>query len=151
VQPGQLAVQADQRLQRVHRQPLAGTHDGQAERRVRRVALGVLQLDLQAGAAARRFGAKQITQGYAERARDRLEQAQARLPAAVLDERELRRRPPDRGTELFQGEPLGASYVAEPLAQRDEVERECCLGTGNGFDHSRRSALLLLTMPLNDR
>jgi hypothetical protein len=120
-QPGQLAVQPDQRLERVRGQPPAGPHHGQAQRRVPGRGLEVRQLDLQARAPARRLRAEQIVHRYAESARDRPQHAQFRLALAVLDERELRRRPADGLAQLLQRQPPRPAQVAQALAQRDEI------------------------------
>jgi hypothetical protein len=88
-QPGQLAVQPDERLEGVSGQPPAGAHHRQAERRVGRRRLVVGQLDLQARAPARRLRTQQVLQRHAQRAGDRLQQAEPRLPLAVLDQGQL--------------------------------------------------------------
>ncbi|GAA2610807.1 hypothetical protein Adu01nite_22250 [Paractinoplanes durhamensis] len=61
-------------------------------------------------------------QGYAEGGGDGLQDRQLRFPLAVLDHRELRRRPADRLAELLQGHVLGFALVAQALAEDDEVD-----------------------------
>jgi hypothetical protein len=122
-QPGELAVEADQRFERVGRQPPAAPDRREAQRRVRRLGLEVGQLDLQTRAAARRLRPQQVLQRYAQRGRDGLQQAQPRLPLAVLDERQLRRRATHGRAELVQRHSVGPAQVSQPLPQRDQVHR----------------------------
>ena len=97
--PIQLAVQPDQRLQRVGGQASPRPYGRQTQGGVAGTGLQMRQLDLQTRAPAGRLDPQQITQRYAERSRDRLQERQTGLSSTVLDHRELGRGPADRGTQ----------------------------------------------------
>ena len=110
VAPGQLAVQADERLERLRRQVLGRADGRQAERRVGAGALGPVELDLEGGATRRRCGVEQVGRRGAQRGREGLQQAQARFASAVLDEGQLARRaarPADRARRASARAPSG--------------------------------------------
>src|SRR5690606_20171978 len=111
--PGELAVQPDQRLEHLEREPAAGADLGQPELAVERAALRLGESDLELVAAAGRLGGEQRGDLDAERLRDRLQQAQTRLALAVLDQRQLRGRGADLGAEVLEGQTGSGAQVAD--------------------------------------
>ena len=118
----QLGVQRDQVLDHVARHPRADPQVRQAQVPVDRVALRLLQGDLQLGPPAGRLAAQQFLGRHRQRGRQRLDQGQLGLAAAVLDQRQHRGRAADALAELGQRQPLGAAGVPEPLAEHPEIQ-----------------------------
>src|SRR5450755_216205 len=118
----QLGVQRQDVLDDLARQPGADPQRRQAEIGPGRIALRLLQGDLQLGAAARRLAPHQFVGRHGQRGGQRLDQRQFGLAAAVLQERQDRRRPADLLAELGQRETAGTPDMAQPLAEHAEVE-----------------------------
>ena len=117
----QLAVQRQQVLDHVARHPRADPQVRQAEVAVDRVLLRLLEGDLQLGPAARRLAPQQFRRWHRQRGRQRLDQRQLGLAAAVLDQRQHRGGTADPLAKLGQGQPLGAPGMPEPLAEYAEI------------------------------
>ena len=122
VQPLELGVQAEDRLDRLVAEGLAHGKRGQAEARVERPALGALERDLERRAPGGRFGVEQLVEGHAERARELLQLAQLRLALAVLDHRDLGGRAADRRAEVVEGHPALGAQVPDAPADGERIE-----------------------------
>src|SRR5690606_19724656 len=92
------------------------------EAHVERVALRLLQRDLQLRPPVGGLPAQQLLDGHVERGRERLQQRQLGLALAVLQEGELARRPPDAFGQVSEGEPALLAQVLEPLPEGQQVE-----------------------------
>jgi len=108
-------------LEHVVGHPGAGLQVGQAEVGVERVALRLLQHDLQLRAAARRLVAQEILGRHRQRPGQGLDQRELRFPAPVLQQRQRRRRPPDPPAQLGERQATGAAQVAQALPEGSEV------------------------------
>ena len=117
VAAGQLAVQADERLERLVGHRAAGPDGGQAERRVDRAALRPVELDLQRGARRRRRGSSRSASVTPRAVGEGVQQGQPRLAPAVLHEGQLAARDADLRAELVEGQavaPCGSGGCAGP-------------------------------------
>ncbi len=83
---GERLVQADQRLQRLGRESPAGADRGYAQRLEGVLALGLLELDLQGGAAVGGVDRQQVGQAHAEGGGEGGQDSQPGLALAVLDQ-----------------------------------------------------------------
>src|SRR5690606_7579249 len=93
----------------------------QPQRAVERVALRLLQLDLELRAAARRLAPQQLLHRALQRRGERLQQRQPGLAPAVLQQGQLRRGAPHALAELREREAAGAPEVPEALPERHEI------------------------------
>ena len=119
----QLAVQAEDRLDRVVGDPLRHPHRRDAQLAEDRAGLRALQLDLQRGAPVRRLGREQIGDFDAGRRRDRLQERELGLALAVLDEAELAAGDPDQLAQLVEREAPRDPLMADAVAERGQFER----------------------------
>ena len=94
----------------------------QAERGVDRVALRLVERDLQLGPPARRLVPHQLVGGHAERVRERLDQGELGLAPAVLQQRQHRRGAADPLAELGERQAPAAPDVPQPLAEENEIQ-----------------------------
>jgi hypothetical protein len=116
-----LLVEGQQMLDHVIGHPLGDLEVRQAERLVERVALCLLQRDLQLGAAGRRLFAKKLLHRDVERGRQPPQQRELGLPLAVLEQGELGRGTADAFSQLGQRQAPAAAQVTQPLPERNEI------------------------------
>ncbi len=118
----QLAMQAEDRLDRVVGNALRDPHGRDAELAEDRPGLRALQLDLESRAPVGRLGRQKIGDFDAGRGGDRLQQRQLGLALAVLDQAQLAAGDPHQLAQLVECEPLRDPLVADAVAERGQFE-----------------------------
>ena len=101
--------------------PLADLQMRQAEALVQRVALRLLDRDLELGAAVGGLFAKKFLDRHLKGHGERLEQGQLRLAPAVLQERQLRRRSADTFPQVREGVVANLTQMTKALTERHKV------------------------------
>ncbi len=86
------------------------------------ILLHVGQRHFQLGPAVGGGAVEEIRRAAAEGGGQLVDHGQARLAVAVLQLRQIGRRPPDRLAQRFQGQAGLAAVVAEPLTEHQRIE-----------------------------
>ena len=118
----QLAVQAQDRLDRLVGGRLGDAHGGDAEAPEHGRVLRLLEVEFEGGAPVRRLGGEEVGDIRARRVRDRLQQRQLRLALAVLDEAQLTARHPDERAQLVEGVPPRDAVMTDAVTERRQLE-----------------------------
>ena len=149
----QRPVQADQRLERVGRQPRPRLDRREAQRLERRRPLGPLQLDLEGGPPARRLRRSSSSSGRPSAPASVVssDSLGSRLPFSISDK--ARRRCPGRAAPRRQRQPGALAQVPEPAAERQRVRSGRTLVGSVGCDRTcaERSVCVLTTGTPADR
>ena len=119
----QLAVQAQDRLDRLVAHALGHAHGFDAETAEDRPALRTFEFDLERRAPVRWFRGEELTDIHPGRRRDRLQQRQLRLPLAVLDEAQVASGHTDLLAQFVQGHPVAHPLVSDAVAQGRQFQR----------------------------